>query len=50
MCRMHGPLAGTPTGRRNARKHCELTAEAMALKKEITALTRIARKTMTAIE
>ena len=29
---------------RNARKHCELMAEAMALKKEITGLTRIARK------
>jgi hypothetical protein len=43
VCCMHGPLAGT-------RKHCKLTAEAMALKKEITALTRIARKTMTAIE
>jgi hypothetical protein len=50
VCRMHGPLAGTPTDKRNARKHCDLTAEAMALIKEITALARIARKTMTAIE
>jgi len=45
VCRMHGALAY-----RNALKHGEFTAESVDVKKEITALTRMARKTMAGIE
>jgi hypothetical protein len=41
---------GPPKGNQNARKHGGFTAETMALKKEITALARVARETMDAIE
>jgi hypothetical protein len=47
---MHRASGRAPKGNRNALKHGGSTAEATALKREITALTRIAGKTMTAIE
>jgi uncharacterized protein YjcR len=47
---MHGAGGGAPRGNRNARKHGAFTAEAMALKKEIAALARMARETMAWIE
>jgi uncharacterized protein YjcR len=47
---MHGAGGGAPRGNRNALKHGDFTAEAMALKKEIAALARLARETMAAIE
>jgi hypothetical protein len=50
VCRMHGAAGGPPKGNQNARKHGGFTAETMALKKEITALARVARETMDAIE
>jgi len=43
-------ICGAPKGNRNALKHGEFTAESVDFKKEFTALTRMARKTMTAIE
>jgi uncharacterized protein YjcR len=50
VCRMHGARGGAPAGNRNAFKHGEFTAETLALKREITALARMARETMGAIE
>jgi uncharacterized protein YjcR len=50
VCRMHGAGGGAPKGNKNALKHGGFTAEAMALKKEIAALARMARETMAAIE
>jgi uncharacterized protein YjcR len=50
VCRMHGAGGGAPKGNKNALKHGGSTAEAMALKKEIAALARLARETMAAIE
>ena len=50
VCRMHGAAGGAPRGNRNAWKHGAHSAEALALKKEIAALTRMARDTMEAIE
>jgi uncharacterized protein YjcR len=47
---MHGAGGGAPKGNKNALKHGGFTAEAMALKKEIAALARMARETMAAIE
>jgi hypothetical protein len=47
---MHGAAGGAPKGNRNALKHGEFTAEALALKREIAALTRITRATMKTIE
>ena len=47
---MHGAAGGAPRGNRNAWKHGAHSAEALALKKEIAALTRMARDTMEAIE
>jgi uncharacterized protein YjcR len=47
---MHGASGGAPKGNRNALKHGEFTAESVDPKYEITALTRMARKAMTAIE
>jgi len=42
--------AGAPKGNRNALKHGARSAEALALKREIQALARMARETMAAIE
>jgi len=39
-----------PGGRRNALKHGASSAETLALKRQITALARLARETMAAIE
>jgi uncharacterized protein YjcR len=47
---MHGAGGGAPQGNRNAFKHGEFAAEALALKREIQALARIARDTLVAIE
>ena len=47
---MHGAAGGAPKGNRNALKHGALTAEALALQKEIQALARMARETVAAIE
>jgi uncharacterized protein YjcR len=47
---MHGAGGGAPRGNRNTVKHGEFAGEALALKKEIQALARMARKTMAAIE
>jgi hypothetical protein len=43
---MHGARGGAPRGNRNALKHGEFTAEGFALKKQISALSRIARETL----
>ena len=50
VCRMHGAAGGALKGNRNAVRHGATTAEALAFKKEIAALSRIARDTMAAIE
>ena len=50
VCRMHGAGGGGPEGNRNALKHGTFTAETLAMKREISALARMARKTMGAIE
>ena len=50
VCRMHGAAGGAPKGNRNALKHGASSAKALALKREITALARLARETMAAIE
>jgi hypothetical protein len=50
VCRMHGAGGGAPRGNRNALKHGEFTAEGLALKRQISALARVARETMGAIE
>jgi hypothetical protein len=47
---MHGAASGAPKGNRNALKHGAMTAEALAFKREIAALARMARETMAAIE
>jgi uncharacterized protein YjcR len=47
---MHGARGGAPEGNRNALKHGEFTAEGLALKRQISALARMARETMGAIE
>jgi uncharacterized protein YjcR len=41
---MHGAGGGAPSGNRNALKHGEFTAETLALKREIQALSRMARE------
>jgi glucans biosynthesis protein len=50
VCRMHGAGGGPPRGNRNALKHGGFTAETLAMKREISALARMARETMVAIE
>ena len=50
VCRMHGAGGGAPRGNRNALKHGDFTAETLALKREIQALARLARKTLAGIE
>jgi uncharacterized protein YjcR len=47
---MHGAGGGAPKGNRNALKHGEYSAEAIAVKREIQALAKMARETMGAIE
>ena len=47
---MHGAGGGAPKGNWNALKHGASTAEAIALRKEVQALARLARDTMAAIE
>ncbi len=47
---MHGAAGGAPKGNRNALKHGATTAEALAFKREITALARMARETIAAID
>ncbi len=49
VCRMHGAGGGAPKGNKNALKHGDFTAKTMALRKEIAALGRMARETITAI-
>jgi hypothetical protein len=46
VCRMHGAGGGPPKGNRNALKHGDFTAEGLALKRQISALARMARETM----
>ena len=50
VCRMHGACGGAPKGNRNALKHGNFTAEGLALKRQISALARMARETTAAIE
>jgi hypothetical protein len=46
-CRMHGgPSPGAPKGNKNAYKHGRYTAEAIARRREISALMRAARDSM----
>jgi uncharacterized protein YjcR len=47
---MHGAGGGAPRGNRNAIKHGDFAAETLALKREIQALARMARKTMATIK
>jgi hypothetical protein len=47
---MHGAAGGAPRGNRNALKHGAYSAETLALKRQISALARLARETMAAIE
>jgi hypothetical protein len=50
VCRMHGACGGPPRGNRNALKHGALSAESLALMKEVDSLSRIARGMLAAIE
>ena len=47
---MHGAAGGALRGNRNALEHGAHSAEALALKRQITALARMAREAMAAIE
>jgi hypothetical protein len=47
---MHGTGDGAPRGNRNALKHGDFTAEATALKRQISALARMARETVAGID
>jgi hypothetical protein len=47
---MHGAGGGAPKGNRNALKHGDFTAEGLALKRQISALARMAHEAMGAIE
>jgi uncharacterized protein YjcR len=47
---MHGAAGGAPKGNRNALKHGASSAKTLALKRQITALARLARETMATIE
>ena len=49
-CRMHGARGGAPRGNRNALKHGARSAEALALRKEVQTLARLARETLGAME
>ena len=49
-CRMHGGASpGAPKGNKNALRHGCYTAESIAFRREITTLTREARKTAKAV-
>ena len=50
VCRMHGAAGGAPRGNRNALKHGARSAETLALKRQISALARLARETLEAME
>jgi uncharacterized protein YjcR len=50
VCRMHGAGGGAPKGNKNALKHGDFTGEGLARKRRISALARMARETMGAIE
>ena len=50
VCRMHGAGGGAPSGNKSALKHGGFTAETLALKRQISALARIARETIAGIE
>jgi uncharacterized protein YjcR len=47
---MHGARGGAPKGNCNALKHGDFAAEVVALRRQISALARMARETMGAIE
>jgi uncharacterized protein YjcR len=47
---MHGAGGGAPKGNRNALKHGEYSAEALAMLKEVHSLARLARETRISIE
>jgi len=47
---MNGAAGGAPKGNRNALKHGARSAEALALRREIQALARLASETMAAID
>jgi uncharacterized protein YjcR len=46
---MHGAGGGAPKGNENALKHGAMVAKSLALKREVQALARMARKTIAAI-
>jgi hypothetical protein len=50
VCRMHGAGGGAPRANQNALKHGEFAAEGLALRRQISALDRMTRETMGAIE
>jgi uncharacterized protein YjcR len=50
VCRMHGAGGGAPRANKNALKHGEFSAEALAFKRQLQALTRMSRATITQIE
>jgi uncharacterized protein YjcR len=50
VCRMHGAGGGAPKGNRNALKHGLFTAEAIAARRLVAALTKQACETLAAIE
>jgi uncharacterized protein YjcR len=50
VCRMHGAAGGAPKGNRNAIKHGDFSTDGLTLKRQISALARMARETMGAIE
>jgi uncharacterized protein YjcR len=50
VCRMHGAGGGAPKGNKNALKHGDFTAEGLALKRQISALARMARETVAGID
>ena len=50
VCRIHGAGGGAPKGNKNAVKHGAMVAESIALRREVLALARTARKTIAAIE
>jgi hypothetical protein len=51
-CRMHGgaPGSGAPIGNKNALQHGHYTAEAIARRRQLSALIRMARTTLAEIE
>jgi len=46
---MHGARGGAPKGNANALKHGAMVAESLALKREVQALARMARATLSEI-